>query len=1137
VAEPRVTCPGCQAGYRLKVEPQPGARLRCPKCGATINLRPAMAVVSAERAAVPTAAYAPSSGAWIVPASVAAALVALLLWGSFATYLLLRDNSHSRPIVAEAVPAAESAIAPAPQPTPPAAEAEPAPQEHPAPATAAAASATPTTSDPVADEVSTTELAEAAAVIPVPVAGPPIAAPATALASGSNALRYEWRKGDIRSYDIKLVAEFGDAVQTTTGGATLRVSPWNEPVAAAIATDEDADAGPDWTGTAFVVHSDGYLVTCAHVVNGAEELIVRLNGGAYKAIVVASDDDHDVALIRINARSLKSLPLADDRGVELGEAIRVLGYPYSDVLGASLKVSQGIVSGVIDEDGNREFQIDAALNHGNSGGPVLNERGEVIGVASSGLKDDHAEGVGFAAPIATVASLLTAERLAAVPVPITPANGDALAGPALIARASKSLALVEGRRQRAPEAGPPIEFTAFAGSTVSTQSRGAFGVGATTRFGDVPGHFRSFGTIRIDAFGETIDESPEPQSPQRSLGLVQLVIEQLDPQGRSSWVNEREVEIATPSRTRGPWESIFPTGGITHGPSPFDGQFGGARFGPPRPSFGPFGLEEPPVFAFLSASIRNAYRIAERRPDGKVVVERTYALEAAGDRDNPDARVAGSGRFVFDPQLGCIESMDFKQTMTISQQNVDVSIPMSYAFKLATPQEFIQNHPTSAARLVKSQQYRRARDSRPGAVGIPEKQIDELLAEIGRQISAGDHPVSELNELGDLPVVSSRQAKVCRVLLLLVSGGHDFEETSALLALQRWAESSCVLPLIKLLDGGEDFRRGQIAEILGKLRDPRAAQPLAKLMAEDNFGFRYAQALESLGPAAEKAVLPLLKHKDEDVRRTACDVLEKVGTRQSLPALEALLKESNDGNSLASHSIERAIEEIRGREAGQAVRNEIGGAGGIVPLADERVGGSAIDRAIATLTRSRADGSAEADALRTLAEMLPPSEATRAKVAKLILSRLERGTDAFARSSALDALPQWVGPEHEGKLLALLASGDEGLRPGIYAALGATRGEKSGHALLAELDQHHDDKQLAPKIADALALAGESVRNELLARLASQDLLVRAMAARALAGIPGEDVDAALQRVLDNEKVNIALEEAVSAIASRQARQ
>jgi serine protease Do len=1114
VAELRVTCPDCQASYRLKAEPNSGARLKCPKCGARIALRAALADAFDGHGAVPAAASPPSSGAWIVPASIAAALVALLLWGSFATYLLLRDNPHPAPVVADAIPAPQPAVASASQPSPPATEAEAGSHEQPSP-TMSAANATPAAAP--AD----------AAPAPAAIVGPPVAAPPSPLATGSKALRYEWRKGDVRQYNIELVAEFGDAVQTTTGTATFRVSPWNEPVAAA-AVEVEADSGPDWAGTAFVVHPDGYLVTCAHVVDGAEDLIVQLNGGAYKAIVIASDDEHDVALIRINARSLKPLPLADDRGVALGEAVRVLGYPYSDVLGANLKVSQGIVSGEIDDDGNRKFQIDAALNHGNSGGPVLNERGEVIGVASSGLKDDHAEGVGFAAPTAAVAALLTAERLS-----ITPAEqSKALAGPALIARASKSLALVEGRRRRTPEASPPIDFVAFAGSTVTMKNGGA--LGSAMHFGQTPGHFSSFGTITVDAYGETSDVTPEQQRRQANLGLVQLVIEQLDPRGRSSWADEREVEIASPSRTRGPWESMFPSGGITPGASPFDGPFGGSRFGPTRPSFGPYGLEQPPQFAFLSARIRNAYRILERRPDGKAVVERTYTLEAGGDGDNPDARIAGSGRFIFDPQLACVESMDFKQTMTVSQQNVDVSIPMHYTFKLATPQEFIQSQLSPAALRAKSGRVSRIRGARGGTDASPEKQVDELLAEIGRQISAGDHPMSELNELGDLPVVPSRQAKVCRVLLLLVSGGHSFEETSALQSLQRWADSSCVLPLIKLLEGGEDFRRGQIAEVLGKLGDPRAAQPLAKLMAEDDFAFRYAQALESLGPAAEKAVLPLLEHKDDDVRRTACGVLEKVGTQQSLAALEAMLKADHE-NSFAAHSAERAIDEIRSREEGQAVRNDIGGAGDIVSLADERTGGSAIDRAIAMLTRPRVDGSAETDALRSLAETLPPDEATRAKVAKLILTRLEPGTNAFTRSAALDALPQWIGPEHEDKLLALLASGDEGLLPGIYAALGATGGEKSARALLAELDQHQDDKRLAPKIANALALAGESVRGDLIARLASQDLLVRAMAARALAGIPGDDVDAALQRALANEKMNIALEEAVSAIASRQA--
>src|SRR5262249_46239517 len=139
------------------------------------------------------------------------------------------------------------------------------------------------------------------------------------------------------------------------------------------------------TGTGFVVTADGYLVTCAHVVAGATKIEVALGGRTYAAKAIASDADNDLAVLKGEAGGLPALPLAASDAAEVGQEVRALGFPLSDVLGNDLKATRGTISGISKADGRKRLQIDAPINPGNSGGPLVTEGGEVIGVNSAKL--------------------------------------------------------------------------------------------------------------------------------------------------------------------------------------------------------------------------------------------------------------------------------------------------------------------------------------------------------------------------------------------------------------------------------------------------------------------------------------------------------------------------------------------------------------------------------------------------------------------------------------------------------------------------------------------------------------------------------------------------------------------------------
>jgi putative serine protease PepD len=165
-------------------------------------------------------------------------------------------------------------------------------------------------------------------------------------------------------------------------------------------------------GSGFVYDDQGHIITNQHVVDGATSISVRFwNGQTYKAELVGSDASTDVAVIKVEAPAslLRPLTVADSSSVAVGNAVVAIGSPF----GLEGTVTSGIVSALHRQMTspnnftiNDSIQTDAAINHGNSGGPLLNSEGKVIGVTSQIESDSGGnDGVGFAIPSNTVKSI------------------------------------------------------------------------------------------------------------------------------------------------------------------------------------------------------------------------------------------------------------------------------------------------------------------------------------------------------------------------------------------------------------------------------------------------------------------------------------------------------------------------------------------------------------------------------------------------------------------------------------------------------------------------------------------------------------------------------------------------------------
>jgi S1-C subfamily serine protease len=167
-------------------------------------------------------------------------------------------------------------------------------------------------------------------------------------------------------------------------------------------------------GSGFVYDRSGHIVTNQHVVEGASSVSVRFwNGHTYDAEVVGTDASTDLAVLDVDAPAsvLSPLPLGDSSKVQVGDGVVAMGSPF----GLEQTVTSGIVSALHrqmtapnDFTINDSIQTDAAINHGNSGGPLLNARGRVIGVnAQIESESGGNDGVGFAIPSNTVESIVS----------------------------------------------------------------------------------------------------------------------------------------------------------------------------------------------------------------------------------------------------------------------------------------------------------------------------------------------------------------------------------------------------------------------------------------------------------------------------------------------------------------------------------------------------------------------------------------------------------------------------------------------------------------------------------------------------------------------------------------------------------
>ncbi len=208
-------------------------------------------------------------------------------------------------------------------------------------------------------------------------------------------------------------AASGTAV-SSSGMTTAQVSEMVSPSVVVITTEQVVYSQWSWygqnqvesgAGSGVIISSDGYILTCAHVVSGASQITVTIGDTDYTATVVGEDDTSDVAVLKIDATGLTPATVGDSDSLSVGDSVLAVGNPLGELGGT---VTSGIVSalnrsvtiqGTSSTNTMSLIQMDASVSPGNSGGGLFNMNGELIGLVNAKSSSSDAEGLGFAIPI------------------------------------------------------------------------------------------------------------------------------------------------------------------------------------------------------------------------------------------------------------------------------------------------------------------------------------------------------------------------------------------------------------------------------------------------------------------------------------------------------------------------------------------------------------------------------------------------------------------------------------------------------------------------------------------------------------------------------------------------------------------
>ncbi|MCA9161715.1 MAG: trypsin-like peptidase domain-containing protein [Planctomycetales bacterium] len=504
------------------------------------------------------------------------------------------------------------------------------------------------------------------------------------------ALVYQWPLNEKVMYTFQIESTLAS---NTTGyiGANQLVATDDAP-----AQQTESLLGESGSGTGFVVHPQGVLVTCAHVVRGSKKVVAKIGKTEYDATVIGLDNENDLAVLRIDATGLPHLTFADSDRVQLAQEVRVLGFPLSTVLGESIKITRGEVSGIGDTTNEKTLQIDATINPGNSGGPLLNGSGQVIGVASQLLAGEGISEVGMAIPSNAVTVLLESLK---VPVELGLESGE-LTSTQIVSQAQPAVVYLKVEYGAGGVGVEQPKSLQFSGHLVQSSSnmygyRDSSGTGSTR------------GKLIVDELGQVLSSDEGLDLPYM-LGSVGMVgIEQLpaDSSGRVS--SSRPIALQQIERSSSPSSAISEL------------MRRGAYRAPWMRGSLPDTTERTKVTLLVGVE-KVAYQLGNL--DGDLVeLKKTYQLRIDGKKksDPPYLTVDGTGIGKFNKARGVMDSMVFKSTVVLENEGIAIKVPVALKYERLDPELVAKREAEAKAQTERILAESKARTAATPPASIP----------------------------------------------------------------------------------------------------------------------------------------------------------------------------------------------------------------------------------------------------------------------------------------------------------------------------------------------------------------------------------------------------------------------------------
>ncbi len=376
--------------------------------------------------------------------------------------------------------------------------------------------------------------------------------------------------------------------------------------------------------------------------------------------------------------------------------------------------------------------------------------------------------------------------------------------------------------------------------------------------GRMGGPFATPNEVQIDAKGRVLRETGEAQLPQAFGALSRLVIEQLPPAGKSAFEVATDCVLLTEEK----------------------------QYRTPMT----YTLKE----VRLPAKEKTSYTVGKAIGD-LVPVKKTYELQTlATSGGQPKFEIKGECTNTFDVKAGMFREFTFSGSMVEHSENVTVRVPITLSVKLLEGEALVAalQPPAPLPKL----------ETKPVSADERTSLLADLKSESKAKRSIALSRIASVQP-------DDAKAEVETVLLGFLKSDDQFARQNAAKGLAVWGGKDSVEPLIKQLEDSSFSARWAAIEALGHLKYGRAAEPLAKLVADRKDHRQAANALSALGADAEDAVLKLLEEGKAEQRRDACQILKTIATKKSAPALE---KAASDADSLTSRYAKEALKTAKG---------------------------------------------------------------------------------------------------------------------------------------------------------------------------------------------------------------------------------